>query len=517
MLTMRSALERAQRLYGANTAIIDAERRFTWSEHMDRVMRLAAVLQENGIGKGDRFGIVCRNTWRHCELIHAGYWNGAVPVPVNYRLAPPEIRYILEDAAVEQLFIEETFLPLLDADAAAPWRDRAICIPGGPGAPQTALRSTDDLIADALPSDGHDSGEEEDAILLYTGGTTGRSKGVRLTHKNVFSNGQQCTAPMKINSADVYLHVAPMFHSADLLGTGYTQAGAAHAYLPVFSPENLLQAFQDYGVTSAMMAPTMIILTLQAPDFEKYDLSSLNRVYYGSSPMAVEWIRRTMAAFPAANVQQGYGLTETSPILTTLDEDVHVAAMESGEYEILKAAGRPLVGIDMRIVDIDGHEVPLGAAGEVVVRGPNVTVGYLNRPEENEAAFRGGWFHTGDIGKMDENGFMFLLDRKKDMIVTGGENVYSSEVEAALYTHENVHECTVVGVPDDKYGEALFAAIVVRPGSSLTENDIIDHCRGLIGGYKIPRRMAFVEELPKSAMGKILKTEIRKIYGEKSR
>jgi long-chain acyl-CoA synthetase len=305
-----------------------------------------------------------------------------------------------------------------------------------------------------------------------------------------------------------------MFHSADLLGTGYTQQGAAHAYLPVFTPANLLQAFHDYGVTSAMMAPTMVILTLQDLDFPKYDLSSLDRVFYGSSPMAVEWIQRTMDAFPNANIQQGYGLTETSPILTTLDEDVHVAALESGQYEILKAAGRPLVGLDMKIVGADGAEVPLGDDGEVVVRGPNVTIGYLNRPEENDRAFRDGWFYTGDIGKMDENGFMFLLDRKKDMIITGGENVYSSEVEAVLYQHENVHECAVVGVPDDKFGEALFAAIVPRPGTTLTDTEIIEHCRSRIGGYKIPRQMAFVEDLPKSAMGKILKTEIRKIYRE---
>jgi long-chain acyl-CoA synthetase len=257
----------------------------------------------------------------------------------------------------------------------------------------------------------------------------------------------------------------------------------------------------------------MIILTLQEPNFEDYDLTSLNRVFYGSSPMAVEWIRRTMAAFPNANIQQGYGLTETSPILTTLDEDVHVAAMEKGEYEILKAAGKPLVGIDMLIVDPSGNEVPTGSEGEVVVRGPNVTAGYLNRPEENAQAFRGGWFHTGDVGKMDEDGFMYLLDRKKDIIVTGGENVYSSEVEAALYQHQNVHECAVVGIPDEKYGEALFAAIVLRPGTSMTEEDVIEHCRGKIGGYKIPRKMDFIEELPKSAMGKILKTEIREIYG----
>tara|TARA_R110000868_G_scaffold4155_27_gene25505 strand:- start:4440 stop:5987 length:1548 start_codon:yes stop_codon:yes gene_type:complete len=513
MLTMRSALERAQRLYGANTAIIDRECRFTWAQHMDRVMRLASVLQENGVGKGDRFAVICRNTWRHCELLHAGYWNGSVPVPVNYRLAPPEIRHILDDAGIGQLFVEDPFLAFLDHAEFAPWRETAICIYGDGG--ETALRVCDDLIAAAGPSDGHDSDEEEDAILLYTGGTTGRSKGVRLTHRNVFSNGQQCTGPMKIRAGDVYLHVAPMFHSADLLGTGYTQVGAAHAYLPVFTPENLLRAFQDYGATAAMMAPTMIILTLQEPGFSDYDLSSLDRVFYGSSPMAVEWIRRTMEAFPNANVQQGYGLTETSPILTTLDEDVHVAAMQSGNHDILKAAGRPLVGIDMRIVDPDGEEVPLGEDGEVMVRGPNVTVGYLNRPEENRNAFRDGWFHTGDVGRMDENGFMYLLDRKKDMIVTGGENVYSSEVEAALYQHENVHECAVVGVPDEKYGEALFAAIVPRPGTTLTESEIIDHCRGRIGGFKIPRRMAFVDSLPKSAMGKILKTEIRRTHGDR--
>lgn len=512
MLTMRSALERAQRLYGANRAIIDAEVQFTWAEHMDRVRRLASVLEQNGVGKGDRFAIISRNSWRHCELLHAAYWNGSVPVPVNYRLAPPEIRYILEDAATTQLFIEDVFLDFIGTDDLAPWGDRAICITGdGAG---THLPSCEDLIAVAEPSEGNESMEAEDAILLYTGGTTGRSKGVRLTHKNVFSNGQQNTGPMKMRSEDVYLHVAPMFHSADLLGTGYTLAGAAHAYLPSFTPAGLLQALQDYRATSAMMPPTMIILTLQEQTFSNYDLSALDRVYYGSSPMAVEWIRRTMDAFPNANIQQGYGLTETSPILTTLDEDVHVRAIESGDYEILKAAGRPLVGIDMRIVDEKQNEVPCGEGGEVVVRGPNVTVGYLNRPEENESAFRGGWFHTGDIGRMDENGFMYLLDRKKDVIITGGENVYSSEVEAILYQHKNVHECAVVGIPDEKYGEAIFAVIVSRPGTTLDQSELIEHCRGHIGGFKIPRRMAFVEELPKSAMGKILKTRIREIYGE---
>ena len=229
------------------------------------------------------------------------------------------------------------------------------------GGPTTELRSSDDLISTATPVEGNESGEEEDAILLYTGGTTGRSKGVRLTHRNVFSNGQQCTAPMKINAGDVYLHVAPMFHSADLLGSGYTQAGASHAYLPVFTPANLLKAFQDYGVTCAMMAPTMVILTLQEADFGSYDLSSLDRLYYGSFADGGRVDPTYDGGVPDCQYPTGVRTYRNLPILTTLDEDVHRQAIETGEYNILKAAGRPLVGIDMRIVDPDGNEVLPGS------------------------------------------------------------------------------------------------------------------------------------------------------------
>ena len=510
MLTMRSALERALRIHGASTAIVDGEGNFTWSAHMERVMRLAGVLGDFGIGTGDRFGIICRNTRRHCELLHAGYWNGSVPVPVNYRLAPPEIRFILDDSEIVRLFVEDAFLDLLATDALAPWRDGAACI-GGAGA-ETVLPRLDEMIDDVRPADGYASAEDDDAILLYTGGTTGRSKGVRLSHRNVVSNGMQCAVAMKMRADDVYLHVAPMFHSADLLGTGYTLVGAAHAYLPVFTPENLLAALRDRRATSVMLAPTMIILTLQDPDFSGHGLGAFRRLFYGSSPMAVEWIRRTMEAFPGIAVQQGYGLTETSPILTTLDEEEHAAAIASGEHDILRAAGRPLIGLDLRILR-DGVPAVAGEAGEVAVRGPNVTRGYLNRPDENTRTFADGWFLTGDVGRMDENGYLYLLDRNRDVIITGGENVYSSEVEAVLYQHEDVVECAVVGIPDQAFGEALFAAIVARPGSSLDADQLVAHCRGRIGGYKIPRRYSFVEELPKSAMGKILKTELRKTYG----
>lgn len=512
MLTLPSALDRAARLYGARPAIIDDERHLSWRQFADRVARAATVLQDLGIRAGDRFGILSRNTWRHAELIHAGYWMGAVPVPVNIRLAPPEVRYILDDAECKLLAVEDELWHWTEAEELSPWHDRLLCL--GPAKADTGHPQYERLLEDAAPAPAHEAAEDDDAILLYTGGTTGRSKGVPLSHKNVISNGLQMASAFPARGDDVFLHVAPMFHSADLLGTAFTLVGGAHAFLGQFSGQNLLSAIASHGVTITMLAPTMIIMTLQEENIADYDLSSLRILFYGSSPMAVEWVRRVMSAFPGAEIQQGYGLTETSPILTTLDPDVHRRALESGEFDILKAAGRPLIGIDLRIVDDNGNEVAVGEAGEVVVRGPNVTRGYLNRPEENEKAFRGGWFHTGDVGRVDDEGYMYLMDRKKDMIVTGGENVYSSEVEAALYQHQDVFECAVIGVPDERYGEALFAAIVVRPGAKICEDEIIEHCRGRIGGYKIPRRMAFVDELPKSAMGKILKTELRRMFGD---
>ena len=518
MLTMGSALDRCARLHGSKPAIIDRERRFTWSEHIDRVSRAADLLHQFGLRAGERFGIVSRNTFRHCELLHAGYWSGIIPVPVNTRLAAAEIAQILLDAEVRLLAVEASFAALLDHPLLAHLRDRAFVLgplpaAGAASGSGTCLPQYESLLERASRAPLHESDEGDDAILLYTGGTTGRGKGVRLTHLNAVANGLQMTAVCGLRADDVYLHVAPMFHSADLLGTGVTLQGGAHAYLAQFSPEALLEAMQDLEVTWTMLAPTMIILTLQQADPARHDLRRLRTVLYGSAPMAPEWIRRTIEALPQVSIVQGYGLTETSPILTVLGDAEHRAAMADGDMTLLRGAGRPLVGIDLRICDEAGCEVPVGEPGEVCVRGPNVTRGYLGQPEANAMAFRDGWFHTGDLGRLDENGYLFLLDRKKDMIITGGENVYSSEVEQALYQHPGVSECAVVGVPDATYGEALVAVVVPAAGHELTTDALVAHCRGLIGGYKIPRRMAFVPQLPKSAMGKILKTELRRLHG----
>lgn len=511
MLTLPSVLQRTIRLYGARTAIRDAEGDLTWNTYVERIARAAGALRGLGVQPGERFGILCRNCVRQAELIYAGYWSGVIPVPVNYRLALPEIAQVLEDAECRLLAVENVFSGMLDRPPLDGWRGRALCI--APGRTEVPLPHYDALRTEALPIDPHEPAEDDDAILLYTGGTTGRGKGVRLTHRNIVSNALQLGRLMKVDEDDVYLHSSPMFHSTDLKATVCTTMGAGHAYLAEYTPANVLAAIARHRVTIASLVPTVIIRLLQDPELGKHDVSTLRLISYGTSSMAAEWIRRTMEAFPGVDLHQCYGLTETSPILAILDEVAHRRAL-AGEEQLLRSVGRPLVGVDLRILDDRGAEVPTGEAGEIVVRGPQIAKGYHNRPKENREAFHDGWFHTADVGRVDAEGFLYMLDRKKEMVVTGGENVYTSEVEAALYQHPAVSEVAVIGVPDVQFGEALFAVVVPAPDAEPTSDELIAHCRGRIGGYKIPRRMAFVDALPKSAMGKVLKHELRRQYGD---
>ncbi len=513
MLTLASALARTVRLHGQRTAILHAEGNLTWEAFARRVARAADVLRSLGVERGQRFGILSRNSSRCAELMHAGYWMGAIPVPVNYRLAPPEIAYVLDNAECAVLALDSAFADLMDSKDLAPWSRNVIVL--GPSRAAEPWPQYDVLMEQAQDVEPGECTEEDDALLLFTGGTTGRPKGVPLSHLNIVSNALQIGFELGPRSEDVFLHVAPMFHSADLLATPFAMAGAAHLFLPKFSGPAVLEAIQTYRVTATLMTPTMLILAMQEPNIGRYDLSSLRQVIYGSSPMPVEWIRKMVERFRGVELVQAYGLTETSPILTLLHAAEHETAVQTGQYEVLKSAGRQVPGVDMRVVDAEDQEVPAGQPGEVIVRGPNVCKAYLKRPKATEESFRHGWFYTGDIGRIDERGYLYLLDRKKDMIITGGEMVFSSEVEAALYQNPKVHECAVIGVPDETYGEALVAAIVPAPGQRLTEEELIAHCRGRIGGYKIPRRYVFLDQLPKSAMDKILKTELRRTYGEK--
>ena len=514
MITLREVLERAERCFPTNTAVVPLAggQGVAWAGFVGRVRRAAGALRSLGVEAGDRFAIICRNDPRQAELIHAGYWMGAVPVPINYRLAPVEIADILDGISPRLLAVEDHWASLAGELVSAGRRERLLWI----GSDNNPVGEPDyETLRDASPEDeGRASGLDDDALLLFTGGTTGRSKGVRLTHRNIAANGLQLLAPFRAAEDDLMLHVAPMFHSADLLGTPLSLLGGAHSYLPDFTSEAFLGAVQKTRATFTLLTPTLLIRIIRSGRIGDFDISSLRRIAYGSAPMDPAWIRRTVEAFPGVELVHCYGLTETSPILTTLGWNQHLAGLEGGDR--LRSVGRPVIGVELRIADDEGNHLPAGAAGEIVARGPNVSGGYFDRPEETAAVFRDGWFHTGDVGRLDEEGYLYLLDRKKDVIITGGENVWSAEVETALYAHPDVVEAAVIGVPDEFWGEAVLAVIVAAPGSSLVSEDgpeaLIAHCRRLIGGYKVPRQFRFIEAMPKSAMGKILKSELRRRY-----
>ncbi|MBT4933896.1 MAG: AMP-binding protein [Rhodospirillaceae bacterium] len=510
MLTLTSALHRASKVFGSEPAVIDPEGEYTWAEFVDRIARAASILQSLGVKRGERFGIISRNSFRKAEIMHAGYWMGAIPVPANHRLAPPEIAAIFEDAECRVIAVEDHFRSVLGHQALKAWAGDPIWL-----VPQTTEidgNNYESLLATAVPAPMGAVDEDDDAVLQYTGGTTGRSKGVRLTHRNVITNALQIASAIHPKMGDVHLHINPMFHSGDLLTTMFTLVGATHVYVPEFSGPKLFEAIQKYRISFAMLIPGMIIKALQEADPTQYDLSSLQKIWYGGSSLSVEWILKTLDAFKNVQLVQCYGQTESAPAVTLLLPADHAEALETGNTEILSSAGRLLPGMTINIVDANGQDVALGQPGEIVLSGPNLSPGYVNRPEETAAVFRDDRFYSGDIGRMDERGYLYVLDRKVDMVVTGGENVYSSEVEIALSQHPDVLECAVTGVPDDTFGEALLAGIVAAPGKNPTEQELIAHCREFIGGFKIPRRYIFLDNLPKSTLHKVLKHELSALY-----
>jgi len=506
MLTLTSALQNTIRLHAARPALLDGARQLTWAEYGDEIARAAGALRGLGLGKGDRVGILCRNSAAQGELIYGGFWSGVVPVPLNYRLSPVELAQILGDADCGALGVDPAFLGLFDHPQLQAWRAKAFLLGEGIDAPTyLALKAA----AEPLPA--RSAAEDDDALMLYTSGTTSGGKGVRISHKNLISNARQVMPAMKPVADDVLLHSAPMFHAAEFKSTGFMMAGAAHAYLSEFTPRAMLGAIEHYGCTVVSMVPTTILRMVEEPTLGDFDVSSLRLIAYGTSPILPTLLRRATEVFPGVGMVQCYGLTECSPYIALLDEDAHQRGL-NGEEHILSSAGRPVPDMDMRIVDAAGNDMPVGETGEVVVRGPQVTLGYRNRPDEQAATFHEDGLRTGDIGRFDEDGFLYLLDRKRDMVISGGENIYTREVEEVLGGHMGVQEVSVIGVPHEEYGEALFAVIVPTDGWQPDTDDLISHCRASLGGYKIPRRMAFVDELPKSAIGKVLKQKMRETY-----
>jgi long-chain acyl-CoA synthetase len=482
------SLGRGARLYPDRTALVSGGTRSTFRELQDRVARIAGALSRHGFGFGDRLALLLPNEPDYIELVYACGWLGLIAVPLNARFSAVEIDRVLADASPRGL-IRHSSLPVPTAQLS--W--------------QLVLDEEPlDVSSESYPEAIYNP--ESILALIYTSGTTGRPKGVVVTHANILANMDHLNYWMPYREGGVYLHAAPIFHIMDFpLMFGAPAFGTCQITIPKFSPQSFCEMVARERVTRTVLVPTMINLLTQFSELKQYDLASLEELAYGGSPMAPELIRRTREVLPKVKLLQGYGLSEAG-FLTALRDNEHTE-------DRLTSCGRTCPGIDVRVVDESGKEVPTGHSGELVARGANVMRGYWNNPEETALAFRDGLFRTGDVGYQDAGGYCYILDRLKDMIVTGGEKVYSGEVEAVIYTHPAVREAAVFGIPDPKWGELVMACVVLKPGKALSAEELIAYCQQSLTHYKVPRRIEFSDsELPKNGSGKILKRVLRERF-----
>ena len=492
-------------------AVQDATCALDWQGAVARVARFAGALCASGVRPGDRVAMLAHNSVDYFTYVFGTLWAGGVINPVNLRWNPVEIGYSLEDCETRILIVSPAFAPMIPAIRAHAPGLRHVIVTGAER-PDGTL-AFDDWMAAANPVPDAIRRGDDLAAILYTGGTTGRPKGVMLSHNSIAASVFGALAMKHGRANDRYLHTAPLFHIGALSGLMIAlYSDSAHIFLPAFEPLAVLEAIDRERVSDLFLVPTMLRMLVDHPRFEDFDTRSVRRIRYGASPMDGGLMDRAIAAFPEAGFSQAYGMTELSPIATVLDPDDH--GPEARASGTLRTAGRPTATTELRIVDADDNELPRGEVGEIVVRGPQMMLGYWNMPEATAQALRGGWMHTGDLGRMDAQGYVTVVDRLKDMIITGGENVYSAEVETALSTHPDVAQCAVIAVPDEKWGERVHAVVQPRPGRTPDPTALADHCRRTIAAFKIPRSFEFVEALPLSGAGKVLKNVLRDRVGE---
>jgi len=512
-MSITQGLRRAMQIHRSGVATICGDRRRTWTEFGHRVARLAGALGNLGLGAGNRVAILSLNSDRYLEYLYAVPWAGGVLVPLNVRLAPAEILQILMDSGAEILVVDDACSAMLPALRREPSAVRRIVFAGDGPLPEGCCHHEEILAAAPPAADAQRAGDDL-AGIFYTGGTTGLPKGVMLSHGNLLANALNVLALLHINDETIYLHAAPMFHLADLAMTfAATMTAGAHTFLPKFDPADALRTLQENRVTHGVFVPTMLNMMVHRPDIHTYDLSNLQAVMYGASPMPEALLARVMEAFPACEFAQGYGMTELSPVATFLEFRHH--RLEGPLKGKLRSAGWAAPSAEVKIVDAQDDEVPRGTVGEIVVRGPMVMKGYWNQPEATAQVLRNGWMHTGDLGTMDEDGFVYVVDRLKDMIITGGENVYSAEVENVISHHPAVSMCAVIGIPSPEWGETVHAIAVSKEGFTLDPESLLAHCRDRVAGYKCPRSVEIRQQpLPLSGAGKILKNELRQPFWE---
>lgn len=507
-------LHRSMHVRPNATAIRTHGRSITFTEYGDRVARLAGALKQLGVQRDDRVAMLSMNSARYLEYLLAVPWADAALNPVNIRWSLAEIVYSLDDSETVVLIVDDAFKELGAQIIAQSKTVRHVIYAGDHDAPPGML-SYEAIVNAAEPVQDVRRGGDALLGIFYTGGTTGFPKGVMLSHYNMAFAMLAATYAGVMGVNATYLHAMPMFHLADYtLTSALFMSGGAHVVVPSFTPEAVLKAIHTEGVTDIMLAPTLIQMLLDwrdaQPDPQALDLSSIVSLTYGASAISPALLDRSREAFPSAVFTQGYGMTEIAAAGTTLTGEFHTAEHQASGK--MYSVGLPHPCVEVRIVDTEDREVPRGTVGEILVRGPNVMLGYWKRPEETVKTLRNGWMHTGDGGYMDADGFVYIVDRLKDMVVTGGENVYSAEVEKAIASHPAVAHCAVIGIPSERWGETVHAFIVLKDGRTASEAELVAHCRERIAGYKCPRSLEFRSALPVSSVGKVSKVELRKPF-----
>jgi long-chain acyl-CoA synthetase len=485
--TFALPLDRALATAAGSCAVVCQDTRRTYAELGTRCRRLAGGLRVLGLAPGDRVGVIGLNSDRYLELYLGVPAAGFVLVPVNSRLAPAEMRAILADAGVSVLFADADYPGAADVK-------QMLTMPG----------DYEDLIAAAGEASEARPAEHDLAALFYTSGTTGAAKGAMHTHRTLVASALHFMATWPFDRQTRWMVASPMFHTGGIIGTLATVwAGGTHVIMPRFDPDLAVDLIEREAVTHTLLVPTMLAATASAQLARPRDVSSLRYLSHGASPISAETLRKARKAFPDAELLHVYGTTEATPITTLLPHEELIL-----DTPRVRSCGQPATGVEIRIVDDEGRDVPTGTVGDILVRSASVMAGYWRKPEATAEVLRGDWYLTGDLGYRDDESYIYLVDRAKDMIVSGGENIYSTEVEDALASHPVVEEVAVFGVPDPRWGEAVYAVVYAK--QPVSPEELVAHCRERIARFKVPRCIELrAEPLPKSAAGKILKRELR--------
>ena len=507
---INNALHRAATIAHDRPASIHDGRTHTWSQVRERVARLAQGLRSRGVEPGDRVAVLGLNSDRYLEMMLAVPWAGAAIVPLNTRLAPSELVQLMRHSGAVALLYEEEFAVIAkQAGAEAPELRLLVGLAGDDA--RAGVVGYERLVADAQPMEAALCRPEDLLGVFYTGGTTGLPKGVMISHANMGHQVSMHLMDLGWSSDTSNLHVLPLFHLGGFTcGYALTSLAGVHHYMPRFELQACLSLLSERRIAATGLGPVIIGWMIDYPDVKRFDLGALRHLAYGTAAISEPVLRRVIELLPGVRMTQVYGQSETTGTISVLRPEDHVVG---GDNPRLASAGCASWGVDARIFDPEGREVPRGTLGEIVARSPGVTAGYLNDPEQTARALAGGWLHTGDLGYMDRDGYIFIGDRAKDMIVTGGENVFSAEVETAIASCPGVAQVAVIAIPNDQWGEAVHAVVVPVAGAVLTSEQIIAHCRARIAGFKCPKSVDVrAEPLPLSGVNKVQKNVLREPY-----